>query len=234
MTNDWWAKPRGVSVVVDNESWILPHAQGLVDALNERGDRAALCRGHGDMAEGAVAFFLGCIHIAGPEVLALNRRNLVVHESDLPKGRGFSPLTWQILEGRDRIEVCLFEAVAEADAGPVISRDHLDFEGHELIGEMRTALGRKTVEMCLRFLGEAVPPAGVPQEGEPSAYPRRTPGDSRLDPDATIAGQFGLLRVVDNVRYPAYFDLKGQRYRITIEKAGPASDDGDAGDESGG
>lgn len=227
MSNDWWTKPRGISVVVDNESWILPHAQGLVDALNGAGDRAVLCRDPATMAEGAVAFFLGCIHMAGPQVLALNRRNLVVHESDLPKGRGFSPLTWQILEGSNRIPVCLFEAVAEADAGPVVARDHLDFEGHELIGEMRTALGRKTVQMCLRFLGEPAPAAGVAQDGEPSSYGRRGPEDSRLDPDVPIARQFDLLRVVDNARYPAYFDLKGQRYRITIEKTGPADDESD-------
>ena len=230
MSDEWWAKPRRVSVVVDNESWILGHAQDLVEALNRAGDRAALCRDHADIGEGAVAFFLGCVHIAGPRVLALNRRNLVVHASDLPRGRGFSPLTWQILEGRDRIPVCLFEAVAEADAGPVVYRDHLDFEGHELIGEMRAAQGEMTVALCLRFMDEAAPPAGAPQVGEPSAYPRRTPEDSRLDPDATIARQFGLLRVVDNARYPAYFDLKGQRYRITIEKTGPAGDDSDESD----
>ncbi len=227
MSNEWWAKPRGVSVVVDNESWILPHAGNLVDALNASGDRAALCRDHAAIDEGAVAFFLGCIQLAGPRVLALNRRNLVVHESDLPSGRGFSPLTWQILEGRERIPVTLFEAVAEADAGPVISRDHLDFEGHELIGEMRAALGEMTVELCRRFMDEAAPPDGAPQDGEPSSYPRRTSEDSRLDPEASIARQFDLLRVVDNARYPAYFDLKGQRYRITIEKTGPADDESD-------
>ena len=169
--------------------------------------------------------------MAAPEVLTLNRRNLVVHESDLPSGRGFSPLTWQILEGLDRIPVCLFEAEAEADAGPVVYRDRLDFQGHELIGEMRKSLGEKTVELCLRFMDEAAPPEGAPQSGEPSAYPRRAPEDSRLDPDDTIARQFGLLRVVDNARYPAYFDLKGQRYRITIEKTGPAGGDSDESDE---
>ena len=47
---------------------------------------------------------------------------------------------------------------------------------------------------------------------------RRTPADSRLDPDKSIAEQFELLRVVDNQRYPAFFDHRGRRYRITIEK----------------
>ena len=32
--------------------------------------------------------------------LKISRHNLVVHESDLPKGKGHSPLYWQILQGK--------------------------------------------------------------------------------------------------------------------------------------
>ncbi len=42
------------------------------------------------------AFFLGCSKIAGPDVLNRNKYNLVVHESALPKGKGFAPVAWQI------------------------------------------------------------------------------------------------------------------------------------------
>ena len=38
MSDDWWARPRGVSVVVDNESWILSFAKDLVRALNAGGE----------------------------------------------------------------------------------------------------------------------------------------------------------------------------------------------------
>ena len=216
---EWWKKPRKVSVVVDNDSWVVPHTEELVQALNDNGDETVLCRIHDDVAEGAVAFYIGCTSITPPDVLARNQRNLVVHASDLPKGRGFSPLTWQILEGRNDIPVCLLETVVEVDSGPVVYRDGLQFEGHELIEEMRDALGRKTVELCRRYMDEDTPLRGVPQEGEPTQYSRRRPKDSRLDPDRSIAEQFDLLRVVDNGRYPAYFDNLGQRYRVLIEKA---------------
>jgi methionyl-tRNA formyltransferase len=215
----WWKKPRKVSVVVDNDSWVVPHTEELVRTLNDNGDEAVLCRAHDDVAEGAVAYYIGCTSITPPEVLARSHRNLVVHASDLPKGRGFSPLTWQILEGCNDIPVCLLEAAAEVDSGPIVYRDGLRFEGHELIDEMRNALGRKTVEMCLRFMDEETPPRGVSQEGEPTRYSRRHPEDSRLDPDRTIAEQFDLLRVVDNNRYPAYFDYRGRRYRVMVEKS---------------
>lgn len=49
-------------------------------------------------------------------------------------------------------------------------------------------------------------------------YRRRTPEDSRLDPELPIAQQFDLLRICDPDRYPAFFELHGHRYRLRLEK----------------
>ena len=220
MTNvsDWWRRPRIVTVVVDNPSWFVPFAEKLVDELREGGDEAIFVQEHTKIPPGAVAFYLSCVHKASAQTLSRSRRNLVVHESDLPRGREFSPLTWQILEGKNRIPVCLLEALEDIDAGPVIYRDWIEYEGHELISEMRATLGQKTIGMCRRFLGEEVAPAGRPQLGEATYYQRRRPADSQIDPERTIAEQFNLLRVVDNVRYPAWFRYAGHRYKVAIEK----------------
>jgi methionyl-tRNA formyltransferase len=217
---NWWHRPRRVVVVVDNPSWIVPFAERLVTQLRQNGDEAVFARNQEDVSEGVVAFFLGCLRVTPPEILARNRRNLVVHESDLPQGRGFSPLTWQILEGKNLIPVCLLEAVDDVDSGPVVYREIIELEGHELVGELRQKLGDLTVSLCCRFLAESTPPVGEAQTGEVSFYPRRRPFDSRLEPGRTIAEQFELLRVVDNERYPAWFEHRGRRYRIKIEKAG--------------
>ncbi len=221
----WWQKPRRISVVVDNQSWILPHAEALVAALKADGDDADLCRSHDVIEDGAVAFYLGCVTLTPPEVIARNQRNLVVHESALPKGRGFSPLSWQILEGCNEIPVCLIEAATEADAGPIVYEDALRFHGHELIDEMRAALGALTVDLCRRFLAESAPPFGRAQSGAATTYPRRHPGDSRLDPERSLADQFDLLRVVDNGKYPAFFEMGGHRYKVTVTKMGLRGDD---------
>jgi len=186
--------------------------------LRERGEDARLCREHDDIESGAVAFYFGCVRITPPQVLSRNHRNLVIHASDLPNGRGFSPLTWKIIEGLNDIPVSLIEAVQEVDAGPIIYQDVIQYRGHELIDELRRVLGEKHVELALRFLGEEVPPCGDPQSGEGSLYRRRGPDDSALDPNRSIAEQFDLLRTVDNEKYPAFFELRGHRYKIAIEK----------------
>ena len=86
-----WCRPRKIAVVVDNDSWVLPFAETLVERAVSGGDDAVLCRTHSKIGAGTVAFYLGCVKITPPDVLARNQHNLVVHASDLPSGRGFSP-----------------------------------------------------------------------------------------------------------------------------------------------
>jgi methionyl-tRNA formyltransferase len=76
---------------------------------------------------------------------------------------------------------------------------------------------------ALEVAGSATP---KPQDDRaPTYYRRRTPEDSRLDPQRSIAEQFDLLRVVDPDRFPAFFDLCGHRYVVRIEKQAGAADD---------
>jgi len=215
---DWWKKPREVSVVIDNDEWMLTYCKKLVDDINNQGDNAYLCRSYEAVKKNGVSFFLSCHGIASAEILARNHRNLVIHASKLPEGRGWSPLTWQILQGENRIPVCFLEAEEKVDSGNIIYIDYLEFEGHELINEMREALATLSCNLCFRFLDEEYPPAGVEQQGNSTYFPKRKPEDSQLDVNKTIAEQINLLRVADNEHYPAFFEWQDHFYRIRIEK----------------
>ena len=163
---------------------------------------------------------LSCSQLVKPDLLKRHKHNLVVHESDLPKGKGWSPMTWQVLEGLNEIPVTLFEAEDAVDSGQVYLQGKMQLEGHELVDELREMQAEVTLDLCRRFVREypVIIQQAVFQSGVESYYCRRRPEDSRLDPYKTIAEQFNLLRVVDNERYPAFFDWKGRRYIIRIEK----------------
>lgn len=169
---------------------------------------------------GDILFILSYWRKVDIKYLSNFRTSVVIHESDLPKGRGWSPMTWQILEGKNTIPIVLFEANSKIDSGKIYLKDEIILEGHELIDEIRLKQAMKTIELCDRFihLYPDIINEGVLQIGEPSFYPRRTPKDSRLDVSKTIEEQFNLLRVVDNDQYPAFFDYKGHRYIIKICK----------------
>ena len=90
--------------------------------------------------------------------------NLVVHESNLPKGKGWSPLTWQILEGKNKIPITLFEANSDIDGGNIF-KDFIYLQGHELIEEIRIKQALKSFNLILKFLNSNPFPSGKRQKG---------------------------------------------------------------------
>lgn len=215
---DWWHQPRQIAVVVDNDSWILPWAELFTAKLSENGDQASLLRRYTDIPPGCISFFLGCTGICPPEILERSRLNLVVHESALPQGRGFAPLFWQVIEGAHVVTCSLIQAGPRPDEGVIYAQKTLRLQGHELNRELRDMQGTLTLQLCLEFLQAPSPAVPATQTGTPTFYPRRTPADSRLNPDQTLRAQFNLLRTVDNERFPAFFDLHGHRYILSIRK----------------
>lgn len=208
-----------LTILCDNSSsWIVPYTQELKAVLIKRGHDVAYVGRAEEISQGDCAFFLGCEKMVPKEVLARNTHNIVVHESALPQGRGWSPLTWQILEGRNDIPVTLFEAREPIDSGDIYSEDALHFEGHELVDELRTKQGEATIALILKFVDTYPKAKGRSQEGKETRYEKRTPKDSELDPEKTLAEQFDLLRIVDNERYPAFFTLRGHTYILKISK----------------
>lgn len=208
-----------ISILVDNKnSWVVPYAEQLKKELVKKGHDAALFHQHEEVKEGDCAFFLGCEKIVKKDILNRNTHNIVVHESALPLGKGWSPLTWQILEGRDDIPITLFEAREELDSGEIYLQDTMIFEGNELNAELKNKQGEKTAALCLKFVEQYPHITGRIQSGNATFYPRRTAKDSELDINKTIAEQFNLLRVVDNERYPAFFRFRNHKYTLKIYK----------------
>ncbi|OGJ60239.1 hypothetical protein A2635_05535 [Candidatus Peribacteria bacterium RIFCSPHIGHO2_01_FULL_51_9] len=210
-----------VSLLIDSpRTWYAPYADTLAREIKARGHTLTRVGSAETLPKGDVAFFLSCERIIPAELLKRNAYNIVIHASAVPEGRGWSPMAWQILEGKSEIVVSMFEAAETVDSGDVYDRERVRFEGHELIDELRVKEAAAIQTLALRSLTlmENGDMRGETQTGEPTFYARRKPNDSELDPARSIAEQFDLLRVVDNERYPAFFTLHGHTYILKIEK----------------
>lgn len=174
---------------------------------------------------GDLLFLISCNELVKSFVRSLYKKVLVIHASDLPAGRGWSPLVWQVLEGKTEIVVTLFEAVDKVDDGPVWTKTSIFLEGHELVDEINKKLFSAECELmtyAVEHFDDVVPKEQA-KEGI-TFYRKRTQEDSRIDPDKTFREQFNLLRIADPDRYPAFMDLCGHRYKITIEKMETGTD----------
>lgn len=205
-----------VQILIDNpNSWIIPYAKKLISKIEKQiNSKVNLVYSHDQVDSGDILILLSCIKIF--KKLDLNNYNLVVHESDLPKGKGWSPMTWQVLEGLNKIVVSLFEASTSVDSGVIYDKTTVDLEGHELIDDIRKLQAKSTFKLILNFINNYPYIDKYDQNGEESYYPKRTEKDSELNVSKTIKEQFNLLRVCDNERYPAFFYLNNKKYIIKI------------------
>jgi methionyl-tRNA formyltransferase len=189
------------------------------------GHEVELVHRKAELSGGDILFLISCHEIISAKDRARYDKSLVIHASDLPFGRGWSPHIWQILEGKNDIVVSLLEAEDQVDTGAIWAQRHLVLEGHELYDEINAKLFAIELDLMNEGVASLGRKTSAPQdERVPTHYRRRSPEDSRLDPDQPLAGQFDLLRVADPERFPAFFDLRGHRYLIRLEKAG-ANDD---------
>ena len=147
-------KKLKISIISDRESWMNQYIYPMVELWKSQNNEVVWVHDVQDIENGDCNFFLSCGQVANKNILGRNCHNLVVHASLLPKGRGWSPLTWQILEGKNEIPITLFEADPEVDSGDIYYTDTIQFDGTELISEMRSVLAEKIIYLCNKFISE--------------------------------------------------------------------------------
>lgn len=169
---------------------------------------------------GHVLFLVSCSELIGPKLRAGYDHTLVLHASDLPEGRGWSPYIWSILNGAEKICVTLLDAAEPVDSGAIWCKRWFDVPRHALLHEIHDRLFETELALmddALQLIADGKRPE--PQAEQSSTYwPRRTPEDSELDPELSISEQFDKMRLADPLRFPSFFRLRGAVYRLKIER----------------
>ena len=139
---------------------------------------------------------------------------VVFHMTDLPYGRGGSPLQNLIQRGHTQTLVSALRCVAELDAGPIYMKKPLSLDGaaseifHRAVGIIET--------MIVSMIREE--PQPVPQEGKPVYFHRRTPEQSDLvaEKPTSLGDFFDFIRMLDAEGYPrAFIDLNDHRIELS-------------------
>jgi methionyl-tRNA formyltransferase len=171
-----------------------------------------------DAKGGDMLLLVSCQEIIEAQLRESYRHSLVIHASDLPLGRGMSPHVWQILEGKTKLAVTLLEVVDRLDAGDIWCQEHIHIPATALHDEIHRRLFDAELRLMSWALENHTTVQPRVQSGESSYYRKRTPEDSRIDLDSTLGAAFNQLLVADPLRYPAFFEYEGARFKIVIER----------------
>ena len=191
-----WKKINGNSYVID-----------LYTSINEVSIR------------GDILFLISCTEIVKKHHRELFSHTLVLHASDLPKNRGWSPHIWAVINGESKIVLSLLDAEDKVDTGRIWKKIDIHLDGTELYDEINKKLFDAELLLlswACKNINNTVPEA---QEETASNYLRkRRPEDSELNINQSLKEQFNQLRVCDPERFPAYFYINGCKYKIKVEK----------------
>lgn len=140
-----------------------------------------------------------------PEEIFGQFETVIFHMTDLPYGRGGSPLQNLILRGHRDTKLCALRCVQELDAGPVYLREPLSLDGTaEEIFVRASGIIRS---MIVRIIKEA--PVPEPQVGEVFRFSRRIPADSRIPAGLEPQQLYDFIRMLDAPGYPPAFIIDG-------------------------
>jgi methionyl-tRNA formyltransferase len=142
------------------------------------------------------------------------------HLTDVPFGRGGSPLQNLIIRGCETTMVTALRMVAELDAGPVYLKRPLSLDGRA------EEIFERAAEVIHNLIRDIVvrEPMPVPQSGETVLFRRRTPEQSLLPKGASARELFDFIRMLDAPTYPkAFLDWGG--LRLEFDHAQPPGSD---------
>jgi len=149
-----------------------------------------------------------------PESIWSGYECVCFHMTDVPYGRGGSPLQNLIARGHKDTVLTALRMIDEMDAGPVYTKRPLSLDGtaHEIY--LRASkLSCEIIDWMV-----ANEPVPVAQSGQPVVFKRRNPTQSRLPVAGSMQQVYDHVRMLDAPTYPLAFLDHGE-FRIEFSEA---------------
>ena len=147
-----------------------------------------------------------------PREIIENFECVCFHMTDVPYGRGGSPLQNLIVRGHRETMLTALRMSNEFDAGPVYLKERLSLEGNAEEIYLRAA--RLSGKMIERFTRERLEPKL--QQGEVVNFKRRKPEESEIGSATSLQEIHDWIRMLDADGYPhAFLNCAGFRFEFT-------------------
>ncbi|ELS34321.1 MULTISPECIES: methionyl-tRNA formyltransferase [Pseudanabaena] len=131
------------------------------------------------------------------------------HMTDVPYGRGGSPLQNLIIQGYQNTKLTALQMTQEFDAGAIYYQENLCLAGNaEEIYIRATYLSAQMIEYIIQN-----EPCPVEQKGEVTLFKRREPAESEIPEMQSLQNLYDFVRMLDAEGYPhAYIQHQGFQY----------------------
>jgi methionyl-tRNA formyltransferase len=139
---------------------------------------------------------------------------IVFHMTDLPFGRGGSPLQNLIVRGLQSTKLSALRVEKGIDTGKIYLKKNLSLGG--TAQEIFLRASDVIQEMIIEIVREQIIP--VPQVGDAVEFKRRIPEDGNIAPLKTLNEVYDYIRMLDCEGYPNAFITIGE-FRLEFSNA---------------
>jgi methionyl-tRNA formyltransferase len=139
---------------------------------------------------------------------------IVFHMTDLPYGRGGSPLQNLIIRGKKNTKISAIRVVQELDAGDIYLKRDLLLDGTAKDIFLRSV--PIIEEMINMIIEDNLQP--TPQNGDPVVFKRRKSAESDIANLSTISEIYDYIRMLDCEGYPPAF-IETKHFTIEFRNA---------------
>lgn len=205
------------NVIAANRVWYKDMPERLAKRTGEDflliSDKADLTLERLKAVRPRYVFFPHWSHIVPPEIHE-NFECVIFHMTDVPFGRGGSPLQNLIARGIYETKISAIRCIKDLDAGPVYMKT--PFSLHGSAEEILMRASGVIEEMIVSIINEK--PAPVAQEGEPVFFKRRTPEDGDIAGLKELRDVYDYVRMLDADGYPRAF-IETEHLRLEFDRA---------------
>ena len=140
-----------------------------------------------------------------PDKIFSSYKCVMFHMTDLPYGRGGSPLQNLIKRGHTTTMLSCLKVAEEVDSGEVYLKRPLELSGSAK--EIYYRAADTIVSIVLELLRDGLPKPHR-QQGDVVMFNRRTPEQSLISADMSVSEIYDFIRMLDAPGYPkAFLDL---------------------------
>ena len=204
-----------ICVIACHESWCLNLASKLESETDFQfkliSDQAQLTLSVLDEINPDYIFFPHWSYLI-PEDIYSRFECVIFHMTDLPYGRGGSPLQNLIIRGHQETKLSAIKCVKQLDAGPIYLKETLGLQG-----SAKEIFMLALIElMIVKILKERLEP--IEQQGEVTVFHRRTPEQSDWSDADSLEEVYDRIRMLDAEGYPSAF-VKIGSFKLEFNQA---------------
>ena len=150
--------------------------------------------------------------------LKINKNIFVIHESNLPKGRGMSPLFNQILNGKEKIVSTIFRCGKNFDDGPVILKKEFYYPGNLVYEEIKALQMKNSISLIKRIIKliNKSKLSTKKQIGKSSYFKKISSKINELNINKSIKSQINILRTRDKKKFRGFFFYKKRKFYLSM------------------